>query len=140
MEVTRRRLAPGDLDHEFLWLTISLGSLGLAALWFALGLPWPRCAFHDLTGLPCVTCGMTRAAIQFFHGHFLAALGWNPLVFATLCALSIFNAYAFAVLVTRAPRLRISFRTAAERRYARIILIAALVSNWSYLLAHWRAY
>jgi hypothetical protein len=138
MQVLRRPLAPGETDHELIWLSVSVVSLGLAATWFALGLPWPRCVFHELTGLPCMTCGMTRSAIQFFHGHLLAAFQWNPLVFAALCGLSIFNAYAFVVLVTRAPRLRIALWTRAEKKYARIIVIAALALNWAYLLLHWR--
>jgi hypothetical protein len=138
MQVLRRPLAPGETDHELIWLSISVASIGLAATWFAVGLPWPRCLFHDLTGRPCVTCGMTRSAIQFFHGHLLAAFQWNPLVFAALCGLSIFNAYAFVVLVTRAPRLRIALWTRAEKKYARIIVITALTLNWAYLLLHWR--
>ena len=140
MRATARRLRSTDLDHELIWLSVSSISLACAAIWFALGLPWPRCAFHEVTGLPCVTCGMTRAAIQFFHGHFLAALGWNPLVFVALGALSIFNIYAFVVVIARAPRLRIVFGSQAGKKYARIIVIAMLALNWSYLLAHWRAY
>jgi Protein of unknown function (DUF2752) len=140
MQLTQRRLSPADLDYEFLWLGISLGSLGLAATWFAIGLPWPRCLFHDLTGLPCATCGMTRCAIQFFRGNFLAAIHWNPLVFAALCALSIFNIYATVVIVTRAPRLRVVLSAATERKYLRIIAVTVFALNWSYLLANWRAY
>jgi hypothetical protein len=138
MQVLRRPLAPGETDHELIWLSISVASIGLAATWFAVGLPWPRCLFHDITGRPCVTCGMTRSTIQFFHGHLLAAFQWNPLVFAALCGLSTFNAYAFVVLVTRAPRLRIALWTRAEKKYARIIVITALTLNWAYLLLHWR--
>jgi len=138
MQLGSRRLAPGEIDHELIWLSVSLGSVVVAAIWFALGLPWPRCLFHDLTGRPCITCGMTRSAIQFFHGHFLAAFEWNPLVFAALCALSTFNAYAFIVLVTRAPRMRTALWTRAEKKYARIIVTTALALNWVYLLSHWR--
>lgn len=140
MQCSRRPLAPEETDHELLWLSVSLGSLLAASAWFSLGLPWPRCAFHDLTGLPCMTCGMTRAAIQFFHGHFLAAMQWNPLVFAALCGLSIFNAYALIVLVTRAPRLRVAFQSRTETKYLRLSVIAVLVLNWAYLLANWRTY
>ena len=140
MQLSRRLLAPDETDHELIWFSVSLISLGAAVIWFALGLPWPRCAFHDLTGLPCVTCGMTRSAIQFFHGNFLAALRWNPLVFVMLCALSIFNAYAFVVLIMRAPRLRIAFCTTAERKYARIIAIGAVALNWIYLLSQYKTY
>jgi len=81
---------------------------------------------------------MTRSAIQFFHGHFLGAIQWNPLVFAALCGLSIFNAYAFIVLATRAPRLRITLWTKLEKMYARIFVITVLSLNWVYLLLHWR--
>jgi hypothetical protein len=138
MQMTRRHLAPNEADHELIWLSVSLGSLGLAAAWFALGLPWPRCVFHDLTGHPCLTCGATRATIRFFHGHFLAALRWNPFVFAALCALSVFNFYAFVVLITRAQRLRIVQFTTMERRFVRAAAVTLLALNWIYLLAHSR--
>jgi uncharacterized protein DUF2752 len=138
MQLVVRHRTLTELDHELICLSVSLGSLGLAAGWFTLGLPWPRCLFHDLTGLPCITCGATRSAVQFFHGHFIAAWKWNPVVFVALWALSIFNAYAFVALVLRAPRLRIEFQTTAERKYARILVITALALNWIYLLSHWR--
>ena len=134
MRLYRRPLAPGELDHELLWLSVSVASLGLAASWLSLGLPWPQCAFHTLTGHPCATCGMTRSAIQFFHGHFFAAMRWNPLVFGVLCVLSTFNAYAFVVLIARAPRLRIGALTAAEKIFVRVTLITLLLINWVYLL------
>ena len=131
------RVGKDQIDHELLWLSVSLVSFSIAAAWLAIGLPWPRCVFHELTGLPCVTCGMTRCAIQFFHGHFLAALKWNPLVFAMLCGVAAYDLYAFASLATGAPRLRIAFRE-AERRYLRVIVISLLALNWIYLLSHWR--
>ena len=119
MRFSVRRLVPGELDHELIWLSASVLSLGLAAMWLTMGLPWPRCVFHDLTKLPCVTCGMTRCGIQFFHGHFLAALQWNPFVFAILCGVIAFDVYALAALVARTPRLRIrSFDAACENIFA----------------------
>jgi hypothetical protein len=138
MQLCRRQLDPGETDHELIWFAVSLGSLGVAVGWFALGLPWPRCAFHDFTGLPCVTCGMTRSAIQFFHGHIFGAWKWNPLVFAALCGLSIFNFYGFVVLVTRVPRLRLANFTPREKSIARYLTVALLALNWIYLLAHWQ--
>jgi hypothetical protein len=133
-----RRLATGEIDHELIWLSISLVSLTLAAAWLAIGLPWPRCMFHEITGLPCVTCGMTRCTIQFFHGHFVAALKWNPLVFAALCGVMAFDLYAFATLAMRAPRLRICFCTQRVRTFVRFSVISAFALNWIYLLLHWR--
>jgi hypothetical protein len=140
MQVSSRHRGPTEIDHELIWLSVSLGSLGVAVAWFALGLPWPRCVFHQLTGLPCVTCGMTRSTIAFFHGHFLAALLWNPLVFAFLCGVTAFDLYAFTVIAIRTPRLRISFQTEAEKKSARMIVIVALAVNWIYLLSHSRQF
>lgn len=140
MEIARRSLEPGETDHELVWLCVSLGGLALATAWFALHLPWPKCAFHDLTGLPCLTCGMTRSGIQFFHGNFLAAIRWNPLVFAALCAITIFNIYAFFVLITRARRVRFVVQSQVEKRYLRVIAVAVLLLNWTYLLSQWRIY
>ena len=137
MRLRVRHLVPGEIDHELIWLSVSISSLLLAAAWLVLGLPWPICMFHQLTGLPCFTCGMTRCAIRFFHGHFLAALKWNPLVFGLLCGVAAYDIYAFASLATRAPRLRIGFGE-MQKKYLRIIAVSALALNWSYLLLHWR--
>ena len=139
MRLLRRHHDSTQLDHELIWLSVSLCSLALAGGWFLIGLPWPRCFFHDLTGLPCLTCGMTRSTIQFFHGHILAAWRWNPLIFGILCGLTAFDLYAFAVVVTRAPRLRIHF-SECEKKLARFIVIAMLGLNWVYLLGHWRQF
>jgi hypothetical protein len=137
MRLRVRRLAPGEIDHELTWLSVSFVSLGLAAVWLTIGLPWPHCAFHEITGLPCVTCGMTRCGMQFFHGHFLAALKWNPLMFAVLCGVMVFDLYALAVVVMRTPRLRVAVGH-AQKKYLRGIVLGALVLNWIYLLSHWR--
>lgn len=134
MQLHWRKPAPQELDHELLWLTVSLGT-GLALVgWFAAQLPTPRCAFHSLTGLPCVTCGATRAAIQFLHGHFGASFLYNPLAFLAYCGLLAFDLYALAVLATRAPRLRIENFAPGERLLARTVIIALLAGNWLYLL------
>lgn len=137
MQVVARRLQRGDIDHELIWLSVSVVSLTSAALWLALGLPWPVCVFHQLTGLPCLTCGMTRCGIEFFRGHFFAAVKWNPLVFAFLWGVIAFDLYAFAAIALRRPRLRILFRQ-AEKKYARGVIVAVLALNWFYLVSHWR--
>src|SRR5215467_8451705 len=138
MRIVTRRLDRGEVDYELVCLGASLTSLSLAAVWFALGLPWPNCVFHDITRLPCLTCGMTRCGIQFFHGHFLAALRWNPLIFIALCGVIAFDVYALAALVARTPRLRIYFLNGRSKRFLRVSVVSALALNWAYLLLHWR--
>ena len=135
MQLVRRPLAPVETDHELVWLCVSVVGLILAATWFALRLPWPHCMFLAVTGHPCLTCGATRCAIAFFNLDFWRAWNWNPLVFTALCGLSIFDAYAFAVLVLRAPRLRIVQFSTEEKNLIRVIAIILLLSNWIYLLS-----
>ena len=132
-----RQLGPGETDHELLWLTVSLGGLAAAAAWFALHLPWPRCLFLAITGHPCLTCGSTRAAFQFFQGNLFSAWRWNPLAFVFLCSVTVFDVYAFAVLAARRPRLRFTLMQ-SEKIAARILIVALLALNWIYLLSHWQ--
>jgi hypothetical protein len=136
MRLLWRRRSAHELDHEFIWLAVSVASFAAAAAWLALALPWPKCPFFSVTGLPCVTCGATRSTIAFLHGNFFRALRWNPLAFAALWGLVAFDLYAAVVLAGRMPRLRIVDWTAREKNAARIAVISLLALNWIYLLAH----
>ena len=131
----RRRFVP-ETDHELIWLAVSIASIAGGAAWLAMALPWPRCPFLAITGLPCVTCGGTRSAMAFLRGDFLSALQWNPLAFVAFCALLAFDLYAAIVLAGRMPRLRIVDWTITEKNVARIAVISLLALNWIYLLAH----
>ncbi|MDQ6654674.1 MAG: DUF2752 domain-containing protein [Verrucomicrobiota bacterium] len=134
MRVSLRHLAPGELDHELIWLSVSVASAAAISSWLALHLPWPACVFRALTGLPCVTCGATRASYALLHGH--ASIAWrlNPLATLALGAVAVFDLYAAAVLLARLPRVRIGFRSLADRRAVCALLFAAALLNWAYLL------
>jgi hypothetical protein len=134
MQLVRRPLAPQETDYELIWLLVCTGAFAFAAGWLALKLPWPVCLFHGLTGHPCATCGATRSAIAFFHGQFLSALRWNPLACASYWAIIIFNLYALAVVIMRAPRVRLMRVTAAEKKFMRMSAVVLLLVNWTYSL------
>ena len=129
-----RRLRPGETDHEALWLGVSLASLAVAWFWLHLGLPQPRCHFHDFTGWACPTCGATRCVRYALGGHFGAALAINPLFFAVLGALAIFDAYAATVLALRLPRLRADDLPAWVEKWVRCGVVVALGLNWAWLI------
>jgi hypothetical protein len=63
-----------------LWFLASLSALVLAPVLPAFARFAPACPLHALTGVPCPTCGSTRAALSLFGGEPLAALAWNPLI------------------------------------------------------------
>ena len=128
-----RPLRPEEPDHELIWLavTVCAGIAGIA--WLALRLPWPSCAFRELTGFPCVTCGATRATLAFVHGDLGMAWRLNPLVFAGICAVILFNLYALGVLSTGSRRIRLSLPKHGARKIALAVGAAGLL-NWVYLL------
>jgi len=134
MQYCRHRLPPEEIDHELLWLLISVSTFLALSLWLSAGLATPRCAFRAITGFPCLTCGATRSAWQFLHGHFLTSLRFNPLAFLAYCGIAIFDLYAIAVLIARTPRLRLSNFTRFEKLVVRILVIALLSGNWLYLV------
>lgn len=133
MQGYRRSLGPREVDHELLWLLVSLGTSASLAFWFAARWPTPQCVFHSLTGLPCPTCGATRAAYHFLHGHFASSFFFNPLAFLAFCALVIFDLYALTILMTRAPRFRLQNFTPAEKLLLRSLALTLLAGNWLYL-------
>ena len=53
----------------------------------AAGSRYPSCVFHQMTGLWCPGCGLTRGTYQLLHGHVGAALGYN--VFTPLALVAI---------------------------------------------------
>lgn len=132
MRIYWRRLRPGELDHELVWLLVTVTAAALGAAWFALHLPWPRCNFRALFGIPCFTCGSTRSAIELLQGDIGGAWNWNPLATTAMLAIAAFDVYAFAVLVGRAPRLRLDLGRAKWPIVLMLLVLAA--TNWAFLL------
>jgi hypothetical protein len=66
----------------FLWGGAALAGAAAAPFASAFEAGAPPCAFHALTGVPCPTCGGTRALLALARLDVPAALAWNPLVTA----------------------------------------------------------
>jgi len=92
------------------------------------------CPFKAATGIPCATCGMTRAFVHLAHGDAARALSASPL--GTLAA-ALAWAFALVALLRMAagrpwPRLG-----PGAARAAALAGAAALLANWAYLvIAH----
>jgi hypothetical protein len=53
----------------------------------AAGTRYPGCVFHQMTGLWCPGCGLTRGTYELLHGHLGAALGYNIFTPVALAAI-----------------------------------------------------
>jgi Protein of unknown function (DUF2752) len=96
-------------------------------------LPFPLCYLKLLTGLPCPTCGSTRALGRLFALDVPGALVMNPVT--TLAAFAILLwAAADLVLLPQKRALGLELSPRAGRAL-RIAVVVAVVANWAFLLA-----
>lgn len=118
----------------WLWGVAAVSSLLLRPLWLALAPGLPSCPFRALTGLPCPTCGSTRAALAFFHLDLGAALAANPLV--ALAGLGFVAGGIAAPLwaVLRGPAIDLP---APLPRWLRGAIVLTLGLNWVWVLLRW---
>jgi hypothetical protein len=70
--------------------------IGLSLVLSRPPLPFPRCLFRMVTGLPCPSCGLTRAFIALGHGRLAEACLQNimsPVLLVALVAVLGVSAY-----------------------------------------------
>lgn len=92
------------------------------------------CPWQRLTGLPCPTCGGTRAALALMRGAPADAWHASPLVTAAALALAIWGVTATAT--TLVPRWRFWVALSpAERRFVRVLACTCFLGAWVYKLA-----
>lgn len=114
-----------------------LGVLGAAAIGLLRldRLPFPLCYLKAFTGLPCPTCGSTRALGRLFALDLPGALAMNPLATAAAAGLA---AWAVADLVLLCRGRGQALRVEVSRRLGlalRVAAVAAIALNWAYLVA-----
>ena len=91
------------------------------------------CPAWTIFGIPCPTCGATRAVVAAIQGDLLAALAWNPLAALLAIAAVLSLPVTLAVLggVMPAPRVPVSLATGT-----RTGVFVVLAANWLYLLGY----
>jgi len=131
-----RRLAPGEVDHELIWGSIFF-ALAAAALLLSrvpgVGLP---CWFHAVSGWPCPACGLTRAGVALANADPRAAFLVNPLGAIVMLVVGAWSVAALALVALRLPRPRVELTRRWEANALRAVVVAVVLVNWSYLIAH----
>lgn len=132
--MTASRLEPATNEGRrlaLLWFTAVLSSLAFRPLWLALAPHLRPCFFRSLTGIPCPTCGTTRAATAFLNGDLGGAFVTNPLaaLAGVVFVVGGMVAGVWAIAGWPAPRTRYLFPL-----WLRIALIGTIAVNWVYLI------
>lgn len=128
--MTWRTASREERQVAVLWAVAAAGALALAPVWRVLVQFLPSCGFRDLTGLPCPTCGTTRAGLSLLHGDLAAAFLHNPAAAAAGLVFMAGGAAAALWALVRAPIPALP----PARRTLRIVLVTALAANWLFLL------
>ena len=130
-----------------LTLRARAGALPLGAIFLGIGalaavsvavlhldrLPILICVFRATTGIPCLTCGATRALGELATGDLSGALAMNPL--ATMAAFALVPwGVADLALMTRGRALSLQVAPSGARAL-RVLAVAAVAANWAYLVA-----
>jgi hypothetical protein len=117
-----------------LWGGVALALVALGPLGERLAPNLPGCFFRSVTGLPCPTCGGTRAALALARLDLPAALHANPLVALALLFVVVGGVAAGAMaLAGRGVR-----EPSRVPVWVRAGLVVALAANWFFLIVDGR--
>ena len=131
MRVSVQRVRRLDLP----WVSIAIfGAWGAMVAVFHLatqhGMDAPSlCHFKSLTGVPCPTCGGTRAAFSLAHLHPLEALAYNPL----LTVLMVVGCGYLLVRTLTGRGVRVEW-TRRGRAGGVALLVIAVLANWAWVI------
>jgi len=124
---------PDGLPLGAIFLAVAVVGAAAVAVLHLDRLPILFCAFRAATGIPCLTCGATRAAGLLATGDVHGAFAMNPL--ATLGALALVPwGLADLALLARGRALAVEIAPPAAWAVRRLA-IAAVIVNWAYLIA-----
>ncbi len=112
---------------------LATGTLGLARVLDPTHLGFTMCVLKATTGVPCPTCGGTRALHHLAHFDVAGAWGMNPLVTLSVFALLPWM-LADLWLMRTGRALDLQVGTRGARLIAALAGVALLV-NWFYLLS-----
>lgn len=96
------------------------------------------CILKQATGIPCPSCGSTRAVLCILHGNFSQALQWNPLGFLLILFLIILPVWIVIDILRKDDSLLRSFLQTEQlfrQKKIAIPVIVLILLNW-----YWNIY
>jgi uncharacterized membrane protein len=90
------------------------------------------CALKMVMGIPCLTCGATRATVRLFSGDLMGALSFQPMIVVVYFLLAIWGLVSFGLFV-RDKRARIKLGKVGDRVFKGSLIVLPIL-NWVYLI------
>jgi hypothetical protein len=107
--------------------------VGVARIYDKLPAQAPNCGFRNTFGIPCVSCGGTRAFKSLSHGQVLEAVAFNPAIILGVAAIAAWFVCGLARYGRGRPLKDDSRRKISAKTLA-ILLFMILTINWVYLI------
>ncbi len=91
------------------------------------------CIIKNVTGIPCPSCGSTRAVEALFHGNLIESILWNPFGLLLTSFLVILPVWILIDLIKKRDSLYTFYSLVEsylrQKKYT-IPLISLVVANW----------
>lgn len=133
VHIELRQRKSGHIEFGIIYGGIALIALAVVRFLPALTTVLPSCLFRDITGMPCPTCGSTRALLRLSHGDVPGSLAMNPLLSVILIIAIISFLYGGLTLLPGAKRICISL-SGREKETIRSLVILLFLVHWGYLI------
>jgi hypothetical protein len=114
-----------------LWGGVAVLLVGLAPLANRFAFALPACPIKAVVGLPCLSCGTTRAGLALSRLDLVSAFSINPLAALTWVVLVGGGLTAGALALGRKSIKEPDWNLSLPRRW---LLVAVLLTNWVYLV------
>lgn len=91
------------------------------------------CLIKQATGIPCPSCGTTRAIDALLHGHFAESVLLNPFGLLVFGAMVLFPLWVLVDLVSGKQSFFLfykGFEKILQRRFIAIPLVILVLLNW----------
>jgi len=133
MHITFQNRATSQIEFGIIYGTMALLLIGAARVLPILSIA-PSCAFKGITGIPCPTCGTTRAVVYLSRGDIAAAFTMNPLAALGLMAAVPSLFYSVIALIFNLPRMSLVLNR-RERIATQTTAVVLLLVQWVYLIS-----
>lgn len=90
------------------------------------------CAMKATLGIPCLTCGATRATMRLLHGDLAGAMSFQPMMIVVYALLALWGLVSLGMFAAN-RRARLKLSPLEDRIFKGALIVIPLV-NWAYLI------